>query len=620
MATRLVTFSYDASGRRQQITDHLGRTYVTVFDLLNRVTQQTALGADVSSYTYNDAARSYTFTDPMGNVYSTVTNAAGWTVSTTDPRNQVATFGYDRRGNLLRATDRRGQVVTWTKDALDRDLTRTAGSDVTTYAYDPKQRWVAVQNAESTDTLFIDAAGRPTAAITTRGGTRYVLNQGFIGTMPDGLTIKSYDAPNGGALWTRTIGSGYDPMRRTAFLQDFGGLGTQIAYDKAQAERTITLPNAAAVRTNTFSAYGDLTQLTFTGASAAFSRSYARDHSSRIGEITFGWSSRVHNYDSRDRLMDYRDTQTWTETVWEPWDPYGDCPGCMIQTEVTHVDTLRAGTYGYDQIANQTGAGITYQAGGGSRLVQFNGETFTYDAEGNLTQRTGPAGTVNYTWNALGQLSTVSSPPLTTTYGYNGWGQRVRKSVNGTMTRYLLHNAQVVLEVDAYNGILAEYTYYPGVDRPHGMRRGGVQYYYVQDAEGNVRGLINTAGAVVASYEYSPQGELVGSTGSVLNPYRYKGREWDAEAGLYFMRARYYDPKVARFVSEDPIGVAGGLSLYAFAGGDPVNYSDPSGLAPCTAATLLAGGWQSVELEPGRWWCLQVETLALETINGGAGG
>ena len=151
------------------------------------------------------------------------------------------------------------------------------------------------------------------------------------------------------------------------------------------------------------------------------------------------------------------------------------------------------------------------------------------------------------------------------------------------------------------------------------MRRGGVQYYYLQDAEGNVRGLINTAGAVVASYDYSPQGELVGSTGSVTNPYRYKGREWDAEAGLYFMRARYYDPKVARFVSEDPIGVAGGMSLYAFGGGDPVNYSDPSGLAPCSEATISAGGWHSVELEPGDWWCLPVYTLQESRINGFGG-
>ena len=104
--------------------------------------------------------------------------------------------------------------------------------------------------------------------------------------------------------------------------------------------------------------------------------------------------------------------------------------------------------------------------------------------------------------------------------------------------------------------------------------------HYVQDAQGNVSGLLHSNGAVVESYEYSPQGELLSSTGGVTNPYRFKGREWDAEAGLYFMRARYYDPKVGRFVSEDPIGLAGGGNLYAFAMGDPVNHRDPSGLCP----------------------------------------
>ena len=254
------------------------------------------------------------------------------------------------------------------------------------------------------------------------------------------------------------------------------------------------------------------------------------------------------------------------------------------------------------------------------RLRPHRGESFAYDAEGNLTQRTGPSGTVNYTWNALGQLVTVASSQGTvTTYGYDGWGQRVRKSVNSVITRYLLHNANVVMEIDAYNGILAEYTYYPGADRPHGMRRGGVQYYYAQDAEGNVRGLINTAGAVVASYDYSPQGELVGSTGSVTNPYRYKGREWDAEAGLYFMRARYYDPKVARFVSEDPIGVAGGLSLYAFGGGDPVNYSDPSGLDRCSPEAVM-NGYGSDYIE-GKWECVKLgpqEPIIILAYGGGA--
>jgi RHS repeat-associated protein len=173
----------------------------------------------------------------------------------------------------------------------------------------------------------------------------------------------------------------------------------------------------------------------------------------------------------------------------------------------------------------------------------------------------------------------------TTTYGYDGFGQRVRKTVNGVTTRYLVHDGQVAMDLNASGGIVAEYTYYAGTDRPHGMRRGGVQYFYVQDAQGNVIGLLNASGAVVEGYEYTPQGVLVGGGGGVANPYRYKGREWDAEAGLYYMRARYYDPVTSRFVSEDPIGLEGGINPYVFVSGDPVNYSDPSGLTECP------GGW-----------------------------
>ncbi len=67
---------------------------------------------------------------------------------------------------------------------------------------------------------------------------------------------------------------------------------------------------------------------------------------------------------------------------------------------------------------------------------------------------------------------------------------------------------------------------------------------------------------------------------SVRNPFRYTGREYDAESGLYYYRARYYDPALGRFLSEDPIGLEGGINPYAYVGNDPVNNRDPSGLCP----------------------------------------
>jgi len=616
-STRVSAVTHDASGRVIQSTDHLGRVVTQAYDALNRPVMQVVIGADTSIWTYNDVSRLYTFRDPNSNVYQTQLNAAGWTLSETDPYGATLSFGYDRLGNVVRATDRRGQIVRWYKDLLGRDTLRVAGSDTARFAYDPAKRWVAVRNAESIDTVATDAAGRASSWVSVRGGIAFVSTRGWIGSLPDGVTFQA--SSGGSILWTRTMGATFDAARRARTVVDFTGGSTQTTFDKAGARSTVTLPSSAGTRANTFSTRSELIYTSFTGSGAALTRTYFRDASSRIGEVLQGYQgdsySRVHNYDSRDRLMDYRDTHTWTETTWEAGDPFGECPGCFVQVDITHVDTLRSGAYTYDKISNLIGSGITYSAAGRSRLTGSGGETFSYDAEGNLLQRSGGAmGTVQYHWNALGQLDTVKViGGATTSYGYDGFGQRVRKTVNGSMTRYLVHDGQLAMELTSGGAIVAEYTYYPGTDRPHGMRRGGVQYFYAQDAQGNVIGLLNSSGVVVEGYVYTPQGVLVAGGTSVVNPLRYKGREWDAEAGLYYMRARYYDPVVGRFISEDPIGLAGGVNPYAFALSDWVNYADPTGLDRCDPAHE-ARGYESIQDENGEWWCRQ--PLPSVTIGG----
>src|SRR5438094_811233 len=103
-------------------------------------------------------------------------------------------------------------------------------------------------------------------------------------------------------------------------------------------------------------------------------------------------------------------------------------------------------------------------------------------------------------------------------------------------------------------------------------------FYYAQDFPGNVVGLVNAAQGLVAQYKYKPYGADNGSSpGTVPNPFRFAARQLDSETGLYYMRARYYDPQLGRFVSEDPIGLAGGINAYAYTGDNPVNGRDPSG-------------------------------------------
>ena len=129
----------------------------------------------------------------------------------------------------------------------------------------------------------------------------------------------------------------------------------------------------------------------------------------------------------------------------------------------------------------------------------------------------------------------------------------------------------------------AEYSYYPGLDNPHALIVGSTQYFAHNDGLGNVIALTDTAKVLQRTYGFSPWGTLNGGTDVAgfagKDRARFKGALWlGPEAEVYYMRARWYEPKTGRFLSEDPIGLAGGINLYAFAADDPVNGRDPSGL------------------------------------------
>ena len=108
------------------------------------------------------------------------------------------------------------------------------------------------------------------------------------------------------------------------------------------------------------------------------------------------------------------------------------------------------------------------------------------------------------------------------------------------------------------------------------------QHFYALDLPAStVRGLFDQSGAVTQRYGYGPFGEPQPASGTTGNPLRFAARELDATAGLYYVRARWYDASMGRFISEDPIGLAGGINNYAYAANDPVNLRDPTGLSPC---------------------------------------
>ena len=206
--------------------------------------------------------------------------------------------------------------------------------------------------------------------------------------------------------------------------------------------------------------------------------------------------------------------------------------------------------------------------------------TYSYDPNGNLAQRVAGADTWTYTWDGVGQLVQVrKNSQVVTTFEYDPVGRRVGKITPASTTAWLLDGMDILREtVTGSSPGMAYYVHGTGIDEPLGKEVSGDVEYYHADGLGSVVKITDQGGAIVHAYEYDVWGNI--ALGVERPGYAFTGREWDPEIGLYYYRARYYDPNAGRFISEDPIGFGGGPNLFGYAGGNPVFWRDPLGLKP----------------------------------------
>jgi RHS repeat-associated protein len=229
----------------------------------------------------------------------------------------------------------------------------------------------------------------------------------------------------------------------------------------------------------------------------------------------------------------------------------------------------------------------SYTYNSSNELTSNSNASYTYDANGNIVSKTNSAGTMSYAWNFDNRLTGVTLPGTggTVSFEYDPFGRRIQKAFtqNGTTTttNYVYDGDNLAEAADQNGNELAKYAQGEGIDQPVALSSGGAIYFYEADGLGSISSLTNSSGALANTYTYDSFGNVTASTGTVVNPFQFAGREFDPETGLYYYRARYYDPTAGRFLSEDPISVDGGLNVYRYAWNGPLGASDPFGLVPC---------------------------------------
>jgi len=220
------------------------------------------------------------------------------------------------------------------------------------------------------------------------------------------------------------------------------------------------------------------------------------------------------------------------------------------------------------------------------RLLSSGGATFAYDANGSLTNRTASGQTAAYSYDLFGRLESVTLPDgHIVSYDRDALHRVTARRVNGAVTQNWVYKDGLapVAETDGGTNIISFFVYGTSALSPDYMVREGVTYRLIRDFVGSVRLVVNAAtGDIAQRLDYDSFGKVLVDTNPGFQPFGFKSGLYDPDTGLVHFGARWYDPETGRWISKDPILLAGGLNLYAFCGNDPVNFFDPWGLCERT--------------------------------------
>lgn len=557
--------TYDADGDTLTATDGNTKTTTISYDTADRPTLVTKADNTTNKTDYNLDSTVADTIDGLGQKTTYGHDGQGRNTSTTDPDNRTHKVTFDPAGRTTTVVDALNRAVTPTLDAAG-EVTHVAYSDGVTpavsYTYDADGRALTMADGTGSSSYRYDTYGEITASTNGAGAT-----VGYTYDPAGNVTGITY--PNQPV----TVVRGFDNANRVTSIKDFAGNSTTFGYDHDSALTSTGYPNGVTV-TNTLNNAEQLTAAAAAKATTTLvSLGYGRDNAGQISSQTVAGATQTFGYTNREQLGSTTGGVTGTGGT-----------ATYVMDAADHPTTVGTATQTFDPAGQQCWSTTTTVTTPTCGTVPASATTYTFDGVGERTKTTPATGTASaYTYNQAGQLATASTPAGSGSYTYNGAGLRISKTAVGNTTQYTW---------DAANNLLTDgtttYLYGPGGLPLEQTSTAGTNYF-IHDQIGSTRALLDSTGTVAGSYTYTPYGNAT-HTGTAATALQYTGQYHDTETGLTYLRARYYDPTTAQFLTIDPLLAATGTP-YAYVDGSPGNYTDPGGLAPaCDCSWNDVGG------------------------------
>ncbi|WP_240416786.1 S8 family serine peptidase [Paenibacillus periandrae] len=536
--TTLGSTEYNYAGKVVKQTDGKGKSTTYDYDTFGHLLSVTNPLLETTRYTYSMAGQLTELQYPDGNKLKKQYDELGRVIRTIDPMQLQHVYEYDGNGQMTRHQDPKGQVFKQTYNNRGFLTKMEAPDETQDYTYDAAGRRTSMKDATGTTGYSYKANSKELETV----------------TYPDGKTIGyAYDS-RGNRSSTRdpfqnTNYSFYDQRNRLQAVSTSSDRNVTGAYEGSYSYFNNNL-------LKTIQQPGSLTSYTYEGVKL---QTLTQNSGGGTNQYTYGYDGN-QNMNSINGTLGARN------------------PSAPFQESFTYDDVNRIATASQSiqgQTPNPLQESYTYTNRGNRETMQTNrgvnisGDQYVYDSLNRLKQVIKDGG------------STIS-------YSYNGDGLMVARTENGDTTKYYYDGNQIIAEGSASGAFKARTVRGLGLlARQDNVAKG----YYLSNGHGDVTELRSSTGSLLNAYTYDLWGNTLSTQEGMSNPFRYSSEYWDTSSQLQYLRARWYDPSMGRFINKDTYegDISNPLSLngYTYVENNPLSNIDPTGHMAVSSASVI---------------------------------